>query len=471
MNERKRNQILLILFLGVLMGALDIAIVAPALPAIQRYFSVSDRALTWTFTIYVLFNLIGTPLMSKLSDRYGRRSIYLIDVALFGLGSILVALTPSNWFEFLLFGRALQGFGAGGIFPVASAVIGDTFPPEKRGSALGLIGAVFGLAFLIGPILGGVILTFTTWEVLFLINIPIAILVMALGFFVLPTQRPDTHPSFDWGGMLSLSLLLGAFAFGLNQIDTEDFLGSLASLNVWPFLLAALALLIVFIQLEKRSADPVLRLGLFKSRQSVLASALAAGAGIGEVSMVFIPALAVAALPSLVDKHTASYLLMPVVLAMAIGSPLVGRFLDRFGSKVVVTVGTALMALGALLLSTWSTIFWLFIIAGIVIGLGLSALLGAPVRYIMLNEASASERTSAQGAIALFTSIGQLVSSALVGAIAASAGGGVSGYSAAYLSIGILAVVLVGLTFGLKNHQEEMQSTLPLKNISVHGEK
>jgi len=88
----------------------------------------------------------------------------------------------------------------------------------------------------------------------------------------------------------------------------------------------------------------------------------------------------------------------------------------------------------------------------------------------MLNEASASERTSAQGAIALFTSIGQLVSSALVGAIAASAGGGVSGYSAAYLSIGILAVVLVGLTFGLKNHQEEMQSTLSLKNVSLHGE-
>src|SRR5690606_10254866 len=100
-----------------------------------------------------------------------------------------------------------------------------------------------------------------------------------------------------------------------------------------------------------------------------LASALAAGAGIGEVSMVFIPALAITALPQMVDKHTASYLLMPVVLAMAIGSPLVGRFLDRYGSKVVVSVGTALLALGALILSTWSTVFWLFIAAGIVIGL------------------------------------------------------------------------------------------------------
>jgi MFS family permease len=209
---------------------------------------------------------------------------------------------------------------------------------------------------------------------------------------------------------------------------------------------------------------------MLKSRQSVLASALAAGAGIGEVSMVFIPALAVVALPSLVNKHTASYLLLPVVLAMAIGSPMVGRFLDRFGSKIVVTVGTAFMALGAFMLSIWSTTFWLFIAAGIVIGLGLSALLGAPVRYIMLNEASASERASAQGAITLFTSIGQLTSSALVGAIAASAGGGFPGYSTAYLSIGILAVLLVGLTFGLKNHQEELSSSSSAKPTSVQGD-
>ncbi|MCC7512650.1 MAG: MFS transporter, partial [Anaerolineae bacterium] len=151
MTDKTRNQLLLVLFLGVLMGALDIAIVAPALPAIQTYYGIGDRALTWTFTIYVLFNLIGTPLMAKLSDTFGRRSIYILDIVLFALGSLFVALAPANLFAGLLFGRALQGLGAGGIFPVASAVIGDTFPPEKRGGALGLIGAVFGLAFLIGP--------------------------------------------------------------------------------------------------------------------------------------------------------------------------------------------------------------------------------------------------------------------------------------------------------------------------------
>ncbi len=470
MTDKVRNRLLLVLFLGVLMGALDIAIVAPALPAIQNFYGVGDRALTWTFTIYVLFNLIGTPLMAKLSDLFGRRSIYVLDVVLFGFGSLMVALSPANLFAGLLIGRVLQGLGAGGIFPVASAVIGDTFPPEKRGGALGLIGAVFGLAFLIGPILGGIIMIVTTWQWLFVINIPIALIVILLGWNLLPAQRPDTRGAFDWAGMITLGVLLSAFAYGLNQIDTANFAGSFFSLNVWPFILLSVALLFVFINVEKKSDDPVLQLTLFKSRQPVLASMLSAGAGIGEVSMVFIPALAIAAMPGVVDKHTSSYLLMPVVLALGVGSPLSGRMLDKFGSKVVVTVGTILLAAGSLMLGVWNSALWMVILAGAVIGLGLSALLGAPVRYIMLNEAPESQRTSAQGAIVVFTSIGQLVSSALVGAIAASAGGGVNGYGAAYLTIGVISVILVLLTFGLKNHQQEIKHAAQLQTAAIHGD-
>ncbi len=469
MTDKTRNQLLLVLFLGVLMGALDIAIVAPALPAIQTYYGVGDRALTWTFTIYVLFNLIGTPLMAKLSDTSGRRSIYILDVVLFALGSLIVALAPANLVAGLLFGRALQGLGAGGIFPVASAVIGDTFPPEKRGGALGLIGAVFGLAFLVGPILGGIIMSAADWQWLFIVNLPIALVVILLGWNLLPTQRPDTRGAFDWAGMITLGVLLSAFAYGLNQIDTANFVGSFFSLNVLPFILLAAILLFAFIRIEKQASDPVLQLTLFKSRQSVLASALSAGAGIGEVSMVFIPALAIAALPGVVDKHTSSYLLMPVVLALGVGSPLAGRMLDKFGSKAVVTVGTILLAAGSLMLGIWNSALWMFIAEGALIGLGLSALLGAPIRYIMLNEAPASQRTSAQGAIVIFTSVGQLISSALVGAIAASAGGGVNGYGVAYLAIGAISVMLVLLTFGLKSRQQEIKRAAQLQTAATHG--
>ena len=461
MNDKTRNRVMLVLFLGVLMGALDIAIVSPALTPIQNFFGVDDRAKSWIFTIYVLFNLIGTPLMAKLSDIFGRRLIYILDIGMFAFGSLVVSLSPHNLFSMLLIGRALQGFGAGGVFPVASAVIGDSFPPEKRGGALGLIGAVFGLAFLVGPILGGIIMTFTVWQWLFIVNLPIAVVVIVLGLRLLPSSHPQTRQAFDWPGMLVLGILLTALAYGLNQIDTQNFFKSLASLSVWPFLVLAITLIFAFIAIERRAKDPVLRIQLFSSRQSVLASALAAGAGLGEVGMVFIPSLAVAAMPSIINKESASYLLMPDVLAMAVGSPLGGRILDKTGSKLVFFVGSLLVAIGMIMLGIPSitSVLALFIIAGIVIGLGLSALLGAPVRYIMLNEAPVSDRTAAQGAITLFTSIGQLTSSALVGAVAASQGGGVKGYGSAYLTIGGIAVLLVLLTLGLKSRQQE-QATL-----------
>jgi EmrB/QacA subfamily drug resistance transporter len=452
MDNKSRNRLLLVLFLGVLMGALDIAIVAPALSSIQSYYQVGERLLAWTFTIYVLFNLIGTPLMAKLSDIFGRRSIYVIDVSMFALGSLVVALSPS--YGVLLAGRALQGLGAGGIFPVASAVIGDTFPPEKRGSALGLIGAVFGLAFIIGPILGGIMLAFLSWQWLFIINLPIALVVILMSLKLLPATRSKTRGAFDWAGMAVLAVLLASFAFGINQINTARFFASIASLAVWPFLLLTALLLPVFVIIERRAQDPVLRMSLFSTRQAILAVLLAAGAGLGEVGMVFMPALAVAALG--LTKSASSYILMPVVLAIAVGSPLVGRLLDRIGSKLVAMGGAALLTAGMVLLSSLATSLALFILSGVVIGLGLSALLGAPVRYIMLNEAPASDRAAAQGAIAMFTSVGQLVSSALVGAVAASQGGGVAGYSLAYMVIGGVALVLTLLTFGLKNRAEEL---------------
>jgi EmrB/QacA subfamily drug resistance transporter len=469
MDDKTRNKVLLVLFLGVLMGALDIAIVAPALPSIQKFFGVGDRILAWTFTIYVLFNLISTPLMAKLSDTFGRRSIYVLDVALFALGSLVVALSPSKLFAVLLAGRALQGFGAGGIFPVASAVIGDTFPPEKRGGALGLIGAVFGLAFLVGPILGGIILSITGWQWLFIINLPIALVVIIMGWQLLPITHPATTRPFDLAGMAVLGIMLASLAYGLNQIDTQNFFSSLASLSVWPFLVLGIILLFVFPAVEKKAADPILNLSLFKSRQTVIASMLSAGAGLGESGMVFIPALAVAAMPTIINEHNASYLLMPVVLAMAVGSPLVGRLLDKFGSKVMVFGGTFLLAVGMIMLSNSNLIsmLWGFIASAAVIGLGLSSLLGAPMRYIMLNEASAADRTSAQGLITLFTSIGQLASSALIGAVAASMGGGVKGYGTAYMVIGIIAGIMVVLTLGLKNRQQELSILKSTESVSA----
>ena len=446
-NKTNTNRgLLTVLFLGVLMGALDIAIVGPALPAIQTAFKVDERATVWIFTIYVLFNLIGAPLMSKLSDRYGRRAIYVADVTLFAVGSLVVALAPS--FGLLLAGRALQGISAGGIFPVASAVIGDTFPLEKRGSALGMIGAVFGLAFIVGPILGGVLLIWG-WQWLFLINLPLAALVIILGMRSLPTTRPAAPQPFDLLGMATLAVALTGLTLSINRLDTTAIGASLLSREVWPLFALTLAAGAAFVWAEGRAIDPIMRLGQFGNRQLLLANFLSMGAGLGEAAMVFLPALAIAAFG--VSQSRASFLLLPVVLAVAVGSPLGGRLLDSYGPRPVVLAGTILLAAGMFLLGFLGTNFVAFIAAGVCIGLGLASLLGAPIRYIVLSEAPPAERAASQGVVTIATGVGQLVSGAMIGAVAASQGGGVGGYSISYLFVGGAALLLVLLSFGLKS--------------------
>lgn len=451
-DTRKRNQLLLVLFIGVLMGALDIAIVGPALPAIRASFGVDDRQAAWVFTTYVLGNLVGTPLMAKLSDTFGRRSIYTLDVALFAAGSLMVALSPA--FGVLLLGRAIQGLGAGGIFPVASAVIGDTFPVEKRGSALGLIGAVFGMAFLVGPLLGGVILLALNWHWLFLVNLPIAAALIAAALRLLPTTRSGQRRPFDWLGLLVLTLFLTALSYGLNQLDTANVRSSLFTGQVGGVLLAALAMAPLFVAIERRVADPLLHLSLFTRRQMALVNLLAGLAGLTQAAIVFVPGLLVSAFA--VPESTASFMLLPIVMVLAVGSPMAGRTLDRTGSRTVLLIGTSLLALGFVLVALLPLNLAAFYLAGALVGWGQSWLLGAPLRYIMLNEAPRTQRGSAQAALALSTRVGQLMGGAAVGAIAASFGGDAAGYQRAFLVVGAVAALFILVALNLKGRSEEL---------------
>lgn len=457
-DERRRNQILIVLFVGVLMAALDIAIVGPALPALREHFAIDARAASWMFVIYVLFNLVGTPFIAKLSDRFGRRMLYTASIALFGLGSLIVVTAPV--YAAVLAGRAIQGLGAGGIFPIASAVIGDAFPPEKRGSALGMIGAVFGIAFLIGPIIGGVLLLLG-WQWLFLINLPIAAALIGFGTKLLPAARAAASRPFDWGGTVILGVMLAALAVALSDLaymlDETSVAGLVAAFRASPaalLLLLALALLPVFWWIEHRAEDPVLDLSLFRNRQIALAGALSFGAGLSEAVTLFVPSLLVAAFG--VTPSTASFMLIPMVLAMAVGSPLSGRALDRVGSKIVVLTGTALIAVGLLLEGALANVLLAFYGFSALFGIGIGVLLGASLRYILLNEAPAEERGAAQGVLTVFISIGQLIGAVLLGAVAAARGGDVAGYAAAFLIVGVLMALLFIASFGLKSRAEEL---------------
>ena len=436
---------LAVLFAGVLMAALDIAIVGPALPALRETFAVGGRALPWVFSCYVLFYLIGTPLLSKRSDRRGRRTVFVESLGVFAAGSLLVALAPT--FGLLLAGRAVQAFGAGGLFPVAAAVIAETVPLERRGRVLGLIGAVFGVAFLLGPLLGGVLLQWS-WRWLFIINVPIAAVLILLAARVLPHTRRPAPPAFDSVGTALLAIVLVALVWGVSQVDTEQGLASLRSPRVWPCLLVVVLGLRLLWSVEQRAVDPLLAPALFRSAQLRLVGAIALAAGAVEAGMVFLPDVAVLGLG--VDAAAASLMMLPLVLTLGAGAPLAGRLLDRFGPRVVLQGGLSLTIAGLVLFALLPLDLVSFYAAGAVIGCGLSALLGAPLRYVTLQEAGEDRRGAGQGLLTLFVNIGQLVGSAVIGGVVGSAADELGGYRQALLAVAAACGVALMLSAALR---------------------
>jgi len=451
MNNKDRNRILALLFAGVFMGSLDIGIIGPALPAIQNYFLVDTRAVSWIFAIYLLFFMIGTPVMAKMSDNYGRRKVYVLDVLLFAVGSVITVSSGS--FSMMIVGRAVQGFGAGGIFPVASAFIGDTFPPEKRGSALGIIGSVWGVSGVLGPVLGAVLLKYG-WQWLFIINIPIAAVIILASFIILPESRKDHVPAFDFKGTAVLSVLVASLAYGMNQINTSHFVSSFLSWDVLPFLIVAVALLPLLIQIERKAVDPVVQVSLLSNREVKLATSVAIGTGLCQSAIVFLPAFAVVALSFTTSQ--ASLMVLPLVVALGVAAPIVGRFLDSYGYKAVMVAGSMVIMAGLLTLAAFAGSLYLFIAGGILVGVGLSTVLGSPLRYIMLAESPASQRAAGQAIINLTASAGQLVGGAFVGGVIASQAGTFAGYSSAYVLIAVVALGMFFLALGLKNRAAQI---------------
>jgi EmrB/QacA subfamily drug resistance transporter len=463
MEQKKLNgKILSILFVGVLMGALDISIVGPAIPAIENSIKVDKQLMSWVFSIYVLANLVGISLMAKLSDRYGRRYIYIIALAIFSVGSLVVAL--SHNFKLLLTGRVIQGFGASGIFPVASAVVGDIFPPEKRGRALGLIGSVFGIAFIIGPIIAGVVLKYFVWNDLFYINLPIALVLIYFSNKLLPSKPVDNFSSIDWKGIIILGSFLSTFAYGINRINANSFIESLLSMKVLPFLIFSFFAFVLLIYFEKDTSVPVVNPRLFLARQIRITGLIAVGTGIFQASFVFLPSMAIASFN--VSTASASFMLLPVVIATAAGSPISGRLLDKFGSRILIIAGLILAAVGFVFLSTMSSTELGFYLGGIFLGFGFSVLSGSALRYIMLNEVSVSERASTQGIITIFVSIGQMTGAAVIGTIVASNRIALNGYKQVFMFISIFAFILSATGILLKSRESELRTVLKNTNAN-----
>ena len=440
-DDAARSRILTVLFVGVFMAALDSAIIAPAIPALRSAFGVDNRQIGLVTIVFSLCSLSATALMANLSDRFGRRAIYLLDIALFAAGSLLIA--RSSTFGMVLVGRAVQGLGAGGITPTASAVVGDMFPPAQRGRILGLIGATFGIAFLIGPVIASVLLVWASWQWIFLINLPVAAIVFAMSARALPT-RTDTRalPPFDYAGMTILVVLLASLMLGINRA-----LDLATGITLWPMLLAAAAVgLPALFWMERRAAQPIVPMTLFASRQLRVTWALCVGAGFGMGSVIFISSVAVAAFDTPPTK--AGLLLLPLVVCSAVASAGFGRVLNQLGARVVMVLGFAALALGSALIGVGAAHVWVFMLASLCIGTGVGIVVGGTLRTVVLEEVDATQRSAAQALVNIMIAVGNLLVVAVLSALADRAGGGLAGLSVAYLAA--TAVMLVMLVLALR---------------------
>ena len=434
--------ILLTLFVAVLTVALDIAIVGPSIPALQGHFGLDERAIAWVLSAFVLCNLTGVPIMSRLADTIGRRFAFSLTILLFATGAMLVATASS--YSILLVGRCLQGAGAAGIFPVASAFVGDVFKLEERGKALGILGSVFGLAFIVGPIIASFLLKLS-WRYVFVVPIPMAVIAFGLGLIYLPRSKASVRQSIDLAGLAIFSLIVAATAYGLNGIDTSAFVKSATSTRVAPFLILAVLLFPLFVFVEKRKTHAFIDVGLFSTRQILFAVAIAVGAGICESIIVFIPAYATELFD--VSQSTASRMFLPLAAAVAIGSPVFGRLVDKIGSRNVVLSGAGCLLAGAIVMVLAPDARPAFYLANVLLGMGLAALLGSAINYIMLQAVDESKRTAAQGMVTLSINVGLMIGGAVLGAIIASTA---SGYRYSFTLVVAVAAVIIGLAAGLQ---------------------
>jgi EmrB/QacA subfamily drug resistance transporter len=324
------------LLLSLSMAAMEMTVVSTAMPTVVgdlggiHYYS-------WVFTAYLLTSTVTVPLYGKLADLYGRKPVLLAGIAVFLVGSMASGLARS--IGALIAFRALQGLGAGAMQPTTLTIVGDIYNLEERARMQGVFGAVWGVAGLVGPLLGGIIVKYLSWRWVFFINVPAGIAAAALLVVALHENVEHRKHSLDLAGAFFLTLGLTALLFGVH--------GGRSGAIGLP--LAALAL-VVFFMVERRAAEPVLPIDLF--RQPVIGVATAAGALVGAgmiATVTYVPLYVQGVLGG--TPTEAGSAITPMVIGWPIASAISGRILPRVGFRILVRSGLIISALAAIALA------------------------------------------------------------------------------------------------------------------------
>ncbi len=412
-----RKQII-ITFAGVLLsmflGSLDQTVVGTAMPRI-----ISDLGgfsqYTWVTSVYVISSAVVVPITGKLTDMYGRKLFFLAGLALFVVTSFLCGL--SGTITQLIIARGVQGIGAGIMMANAFTAIGDLFPPAERGKYQGFMSGTFGLSSVLGPTLGGFVTDTLSWHWVFFINIPLGLAVIALLAAFFPNFRPDNHRHrVDYAGLVTLALTVVPAMLALSWGGTEYPWGSGIIIGMFAF---TVVMLIVFLTVESRAAEPIIPLSLFRNRSVIVAEIVVFFTGFGMFGgITFVPLFFQGVLGA--TATASGSFLTPMMLGMVTGSFTSGQLLSRTGGhyRLQGIGGLAIMALGLASLSrmTPDTGFGIAVANIVATGFGLGITM--PLYTIAVQNAVPYRVLGvATSTTAFFRSIGGSVGLAVFGSV------------------------------------------------------
>ncbi len=420
-KEHTHKEIMVILgglMTGMLLAALDQTIVSTALKSIVEDFNGLNHY-TWVVTAYLLTSTASTPLYGKISDIYGRRVVFQFAIVTFLVGSFLAGASQ-NMAELIGF-RAIQGLGAGGLMALTFVIIGDIVPPRERGRYQGYFGAVWGLASVAGPLLGGffsdnaTILGITGWRWIFYINIPFGIAALAITSAVLHIPKVKRDHTIDYFGAILMvaavsSTLLAVSIYGPERGWTNS--------TTITYLTIGILLTLIFLFWEGKAKEPILPLSLFKNHTFSLTSALGFIIGAGMFGAIVMLPLYLQVVKG--DTATEAGLkLIPFMLGIVSTSIYSGKAITKHGHyKRFPIIGTVVMTIGIVLMSTLSTTtpFWQLSIYAILVGAGL----GLSMQTIVIalqNSVDFKDMGVATSSNTFFRSLGSVFGTAIFGTI------------------------------------------------------